>query len=125
MNVRETSIEAFKAITNNGLLSKRRMEVYSALFDHGPCTGSELNHMMSLSQKRGSHANVLTRLGELRNFGVAKELGERRCLITGRMVIEWDVTDKLPAKFEKPEREKCRFCKGKGYVKSQQMRFNV
>ena len=36
------------------------------------------------------------RFTELRELGVIYEKGERKCNITGRNVIEWDLTDKLP-----------------------------
>jgi len=40
--------------------------------------------------------DCMKRLSELRNLGVIYEKKERKCKITGRNVIEWDLTDKLP-----------------------------
>jgi hypothetical protein len=120
-NMRRTSIETYNKIAANGLLSQRRWEVYDALYAHGPCTSSELFQKMGDSQ---SHVfgNIRARLNELRDLGVADELRERPCLITGQTVIEWDVTDRLPVKLEKPHREKCRQCAGKGYIVGRQGR---
>lgn len=39
----------------------------------------------------------MTRLSELRDRGVVKELGEVKCPISGHQVILWDVTKDLPA----------------------------
>jgi len=39
---RDTSIEAYRTIKANGLLSKRRLQVYEYLFNHGPATAKEI-----------------------------------------------------------------------------------
>ena len=91
---RETSIEAYRRIEAEGLLSKRRAEVYRALFVHGPCTANELyKHMRSPDIL---NTNIVTRLGELRGMGVAKELGARECRVTHQTVLVWDVTAAMP-----------------------------
>lgn len=119
---RKTSIEAYNTIKENGLLSKRRLEVYEALFEFGPCTGGELFRKANAKQKNIPNANIVTRLGELRRVGVVAEVGERKCAATGMNVIVWDVTDKLPLKLEKPIKSKCKTCNGKGYIVEQQAR---
>jgi hypothetical protein len=58
--------------------------------------------------------NIATRLGELRDLGIAKECRKRACSVTGLTVIEWDVTADLPVKRPKPTEHKCPFCKGSG-----------
>ena len=40
--------------------------------------------------------DCMKRLSELRNLGVIYEKKERKCNITVKVVIEWDLTDKLP-----------------------------
>lgn len=119
---RHTSIEAFNTIKENGLLSKRRLEVYSALFKHGPCTANELGVQLRKMFAENVNLNVVTRLGELRNVGVVSEIRERACSITGMTVIEWDVTSKLPMKFDKHKKQRCPYCKGTGVLKSTQGR---
>lgn len=117
--IRQTSLEAYNTIKENGLLSGRRLEVYSALYEYGPCTGTELFYKMNKS-RNPSHSNITTRLGELRDMGVVKEVEERACNITGMKVIVWDCTSNLPVKFEKPTQTKCPHCDGKGFVETQQ-----
>lgn len=94
MKTRQTSIDCYNQIKANGLLSKRRLEVYEAILKNAPCTSSEamagnLNGTNVLSQSRA-------RFTELRKLGVIYERGYRKCKITGRNVIEWDLTDKVP-----------------------------
>lgn len=94
MNTRQTSIDCYNQIKANGLLSKKRLEVYVAILKKAPCTSSEamvdnLNSTNVLSQSRA-------RFTELRELGVIYEKGERKCRVTGRNVIEWDLTDRLP-----------------------------
>ena len=46
------------------------------------------------------------RFTELRRLGVIYEKKERPCRVTGRNVIEWDLTDKLPVDFKNPNKTK-------------------
>ncbi len=116
--IRETSIEAYNKIKADGLLSERRWQVYDILFQFGPATGNEL--LIQFRKKYGTlYGNspvVTSRLGELREMGVAQELRERQCSVTGHQAIEWDVTDRLPVKFEKEKKHKCKHCNGTGFV---------
>jgi len=126
--IRETSIEAYNQIKSNGLLSLRRWEVYDILFRKGPLTANEA--FREIAMERGKRAQSLlsvsnARFTELRKIGVVKEVCERTCTLSGVKVIEWDVTDRLPVKLDKPEKHKCRTCNGKGYIQTQQARFDV
>jgi len=120
---RQTSIDAYK-IKSEGLLSERRWQVYDVLYEIGPATGGEV--FKAFKKKYGvlvpTNSNTITRLGELRNCGVVKEIGTRECTVSGQNVIVWQVTDKLPVKFKKEERIKCKHCNGKGYSIQQQSR---
>jgi len=94
--MRQTSINCYHQIKAEGLLSKRRFEVYEAIYRNAPCTTNEaLRNIFS-----GSHG-VGSRTTELRDLGVIYERCVRECKVTGRNVIEWDLTDKLPVKSEK------------------------
>ncbi len=89
--MRQTSIECYKQIKAEGLLSKRRLEVYEAILRNAPCTTNEaLKYVQSGSYGVGS------RTTELRDLGVIYEKQVRPCRVTGRNVIEWDLTDNLP-----------------------------
>lgn len=117
---RQTSIDAYNTIKENGMLAKRRWEVYSILFSHGPMTGNQIIQYVGKIQNTGS---IKTRLSELRDRGVVVELGTVKDPITGVTVILWDVTKNLPIKLDKPRRTKCPHCGGKGYTQEQQTRF--
>lgn len=78
-----------------------RLKVYEGLFSHGPCTANELFKRMG--GKHQNAANITTRLGELREMGVATELNKKVCEVTGMTVTEWDVTSALPKSLSKPK----------------------
>lgn len=113
--IRQTSIEVYKQIEAEGLLSKRRFEIYRCVFNNGPLTQMEAARFTGLLDH-----SVTPRFAELERQGVITTVGERKCSITGRRVLIWDVTDRLPSKFEKPKRTKCKHCDGKGYFEEQQ-----
>ena len=98
--IRQTSIEAYNQIKEEGLLSRRSFEVYDSLYSFGPATANELFSQMMLKNKTldQSNTNVRARLNELREDGTAQELGTKTCSITGRNVILWNVTRNLPIK---------------------------
>lgn len=88
--MRQTSIDAYRKIEANQLLSRVRWKVYAHLFGAGPLTGSELNHELGGS---GYHK----RLSELEQLGVVYLAGKRMCNITGMECETWDVTANLPS----------------------------
>lgn len=119
--VRDTSIEAYRTIKENGLLSKRRWQVYDVLFHHGPLTVGEL-WAWHLKDQGIQLNSISPRTSELLNFGVITEIRERKCRSTGNLSIEWDVTSRLPANFEKPKKTPCPHCDGRGYTMEQQFK---
>ena len=91
MTTRQTSIDCYNQIKTDGSLSKMRFEVYSALLSMGkPSTTREVYETMNVLKQEA------TRFTELRKLGVIYEVRNRKCTITGRTSIEWDLTDKLP-----------------------------
>jgi hypothetical protein len=120
---RQTSVDAYHKIKDEGLLSARRWEAYDILFRHGPLTANELLAIAKQEDpsRSWSHLETLTkRLRELCQSGVADEVGTKICSITGMTVILWDVTAHIPVKFEKPKRHKCNACNGRGYIEESQ-----
>lgn len=110
---RLTSIEAYQEIKANGLLSRRRFQVYETLhLAPLPLTAMEtarrilgvLDHSIS------------PRFAELKQQGVIEECGERPCRITGRTAILWRTTSELPVALKKWERIRCELCSGRGYT---------
>lgn len=101
MMVRQTSKAAYNAIRTNGLLSKRRWQVYDFVYHHGPCTAKEVTSALRKGDEDSGGYN--TRLSELRDAGVVVEVGTRKCASSGHTVILWDVTDSLPVKVKRPK----------------------
>lgn len=101
--VRQTSIDAYNTIKANGLLKKRKWQIYSVLYDIGPATGGEVFKEMKerYSTTIPTNSNTTTRLGELRDNGTVMELGNRVCSVSNQAVTLWDVTDGLPKKLGK------------------------
>jgi hypothetical protein len=93
MNTRQTSIDCYNQIKEEGLLSKRRLQAFEALLKIAPCTATELQKSMNYND---GGRDCIKRLSELRDLGVIYEKTERICSVTGRNVIEWDLTDNLP-----------------------------
>lgn len=94
--IRQTSIKAYEQIESEGLLSKRRFEVYQVLFEYGPMTYSEVVLHFRSRKNFATSSTYQARLSELRDFGVVQELGKTQCPVTKREVILWDVTASLP-----------------------------
>jgi hypothetical protein len=93
---RQTSINCYNQIKAQGLLSKLRLATHYAMLYASPCTAGELQSYIDNNQIKVKHAWKL--LSQLRDLGVVYEKNERKCNVTGRVVIEWDLTDKLPIK---------------------------
>ena len=108
--MRQTSADAYRIIKENGLLSSARLNVYSALYEYGPCTGAELFYKMDRT-RNPTHSNVTTRLGELREMKAVYEKCIRPCSVTGMNVIEWEVTTEIPIKYKIKDSYKSRFLK--------------
>ena len=112
-NIRSTSISAFKKLIDEGLLSGKRAIVYEILFKHGPLTGMELRRKMP---KGFVDSQVRARLNEMREMGLAKEIGKKTCRITKMNVILWDVTKrKNPKKIIAKKKTRCKYCEQRGY----------
>ena len=94
MNTRQTSIDCYNQIKAEGLLSKLRLRTLYAMLYYAPCTAQELQDYIDKNKIQVKHA--WKSLSQLRDLGVVYEKSERKCNVTGRIVIEWDLTDKLP-----------------------------
>jgi Mn-dependent DtxR family transcriptional regulator len=82
-NVRETSLTAYREIQP---LGPRQAAVYEVLESKGPCTNEEINAYLESKINR-----ITPRTKELRDKGLVKEHGVRKCFITGRNAIAWEV----------------------------------
>lgn len=119
--IRRTSIEVFRKIEAEGLLSKLRFEVYRVLFHHGPLTAGECWSRFFKNERQRS--SISARMSELEERGVIYQVCERPCGYTKNTSIAWDVTDKLPIEIKKAKHDKikCSYCKGKGYIEQTRM----
>lgn len=98
--IQETSREAYNTIKANGLLSKRRFEVYEFIAQTGPCS---INRLLSEKAWAGKNTGSLTgRISELRDMGVIAPWGEE-VAPTGHRVILWTITKNLPVRRPKSE----------------------
>lgn len=104
MNTRQTSIDCYNKIKQEGLLSNMRFKVYEAILRKAPCTSGEAFAIMTTKENQISQSRA--RFTELRDLGVIYEKGEKKCSITGRNVIEWDLTDRLPVNLKKTNKTK-------------------
>ncbi len=104
MNTRQTSIDCYNKIKQEGLLSNMRFKVYEAILRKAPCTSGEAFAIMTTKENQISQSRA--RFTELRDLGVISEKGEKKCSITGRNVIEWDLTDRLPVNLKNTNKTK-------------------
>ena len=99
MNARQTSIDCYKQIILEGLLSKRRLQVYEILLENGCLTGTEISILFKQKHFSSNHSEgIRNRVSELFERGVVYEKAIVECKSTGRKVTQWDLTDKLPIK---------------------------
>ncbi len=116
---RQTSIDAYNQIKSEGLLSRRRFQVYEIVSLFGPMTISQAIISYKKSHSVVNTGSVSTRFAELRNMGLLEELRTGKCPVTGRETIFWICTDQLPKKLVKPDRIKCTHCDGRGYFEQE------
>ena len=95
-----TSLESYQTIMTTGLLARQKMEVYQAVAELGPITGSELD--AALKRDDEMDPPYSRRLSELERLGVVQRAGTRTCAATGNVATQWVITDRLP---EKPKSE--------------------
>lgn len=83
--MRETSLAAFQEIQQDGTLGARQKQALEILIQHGPLTGNEVSHKAGLP-------GLWKRLSELEDLGLVRSVGKRRCAVTGRQAMTWEVT---------------------------------
>lgn len=96
MGPRKTSVEAYRKIKQDGLLSQRKEQVYELVYEHGPISGNELIYYADKKYRFINSGIFVTRLSELERVGAIEVVGEKIDPKTGRQVLLWDVTGKLP-----------------------------
>ena len=106
--MRLTSIESYKTLLNQGIITQKQLQVISLLQKTDkPVTAGELFQIstvrkLGLTVVKGS---VSARLSELESMGVVSAIGTKTCGLTGHTAIAWVLTNKLP-KQKIPHRRK-------------------
>lgn len=102
MRTRDTSIETYYRIRDEGLLSKRRWQVYDSLYRLELATGAMVAQRVKEQHGSWGHSETIrNRLTELRDQGVIAEVGKGPCPINGNSVIWWATNNNLPSKLPK------------------------
>jgi hypothetical protein len=94
--MRETSIEAYRAIMANGVMNRRAQQVYHVLFYHGPLTQTECWKYIQIESEQIPQHSISPRFAQMERRAVIRPVGKRPCGITGIKCLEWDVTANLP-----------------------------
>ena len=75
------------------------MQVYEVFLENGCLTGTEVSILFKRKHFSSNHSEgIRNRITELFDRGVVYEKGVVKCTFTGKNVIQWDLTDKLPLK---------------------------
>ena len=115
--MRQTSIDAYNEIKRNGLLSKKRLEVYDIIFNNGPLTDHEVAARMESALNLANGANSGARIWELCQMGAVERVGTK-VAETGMTVTLWDVTDRLPQPLAKTLTTKQKLAKAMSFIES-------
>lgn len=87
--MKETSREAYRSITIEGITARQKREIVHCLRiyqNNGPMTASEIGRHLKISAHK--------RLREMaNNDGLIRECEPRRCNITGKRAITWSLLD--------------------------------
>ena len=97
----QNSIDAYNTIKANGLLSKRRMEVYEAIVKHGKLTQREAARYFAKTHPNNQMDSFTPRFAELHAMDVIHVTGSKKDSVTGHVVDIWTVTGNLPKKLPK------------------------
>lgn len=92
------SIRCYHQIKSEGLLPRRRFEVYEALYRYRPATGAEFVRKAGLTS---SPNDVRSRLSELERQGVVHSTRNKVCDVTGKHTCLWEVAARLPVPLER------------------------
>jgi len=97
--IRETSIEAYRHLVENGILAEKNRVVYEYLWKNGATTQKKTERNFN-----DRTYTLRPRFAQLEKMGLIKVVGEINCEETGRKNLLWDVTDRvypLPIKRKK------------------------
>lgn len=86
-SVRETSVQTYHEIEDEGLLGEMQLKVFNALKELGEASDREIAHYLSAEDPN----SVRPRRKELSDLDLIMEAGKRHCTVSGRMVLIWTI----------------------------------
>lgn len=95
---RLTSIEAYRYILECGWIGESQRRIYQYLYENGAHTSGEVFFALHKGNKQKALTQTRARFTELRDMGAIAEKGTRKCEVSGRRAILWDVTGRIPVK---------------------------
>ena len=98
--IKQTSIDSYHTIKQNGLLSSLRFRVYECIAFNGPMTVSEALLLLDSGESRNT-GSFTGRFSELERMGVIRTIGTRPCKVTDNNCEQYVVTNELPKKLPK------------------------
>jgi Fe2+ or Zn2+ uptake regulation protein len=106
--VRPTSIQTYKAILENGSLSRKRLKVFDIFYENPlGLTGAEVSEIYRKNNPTSQHSETIrNRITELVQMGVLVEIGVVMCKFSNRNVMKWRCVDKMPIPLEKKQTKK-------------------
>jgi DNA-binding Lrp family transcriptional regulator len=91
--IRQTSIQAYHSIRDNGVLGEKQVRVYEILFNHGPLMGAQVSERFKSLYPAARHSEtVRNRITELVKMGLVSKVGTSLDPQTKKASIVWDVT---------------------------------
>ena len=90
MTTRQTSLDAYTHLVQNGKLARKNAVVYEYLYVNGATTQKECE--VSMDDKTYT---IRPRFAQLKQMGLIHEVGKKVCPNTGKKNILWDVTDRV------------------------------
>ncbi len=105
--IKNTTLETFKQIQEEGLLSEKRLRVYEIIYEYGALTGAQISEIYQTKYPSAQHSETIrNRITELIQMNVVKEAGMIVCDKTKRTVNTYLCTNELPAKIQKKTNKK-------------------
>ena len=99
--VRDTSLEAYNKIKADGLLSKRKWQVYDIVYHNGPLTAHRIVEIAKIESPSANQTSFNARLSELEELGVIKSEGKEVHPVSGKNCYLWFSTGEMPVDIDK------------------------
>jgi hypothetical protein len=99
MNVRDTSAEAYRKVTESGLLSRNLTRTFDIIYKYGPLTGRQAYSKYRFQYGGDGNLNLFkSHITHLQDYGVVSDFDKVKDEISGMTVYRWDITYRIPVK---------------------------